>query len=330
MSSSKSWPCAALQLAELAPRTTLRVGGRARWLLEPADPGELVAAWRAALERGHRPRLLGGGANLIVEDGLHEVVVIATERLARVFRPSGAGAAAAPDAPQDQSAPFPRELAAAADDPRLVAWAGAGLPGLVRSARDLGLSGLEGLVGVPGQLGGGVAMNAGGRWGEMWDVVESVRLLLPDGELVQRERAACRPRYRDGGLGEAVVVGAVLRFVPAPQGEIGARMRQYLTEKSAAQPVTERSCGCIFQNPDPALSDGRSAGKLIEDCGGKGLAEGDALVSPKHGNFILNRGRARAADVLALALRLQQLVEERTGIRLEREAKVWRAADLEG
>lgn len=327
MSSSRSWPCAALPLAELAPRTTLRVGGRARWLLEPADPDELVAGWRAAVERGHRPRLLGGGANLIIEDGVHEGVVIATERLARVFRPAADGSAAAPHAPEDGADPFPRELAAAADDPRLVAWAGAGLPGLVRSARDLGLTGLEGLVGVPGQLGGGVAMNAGGRWGEMWDVVESVRLLLPDGELVQRERADCRPRYRDGGLGEAVVVGAVLRLAPGSRREIGERMRQYLAEKSAAQPVTERSCGCIFQNPDPALAGGRSAGKLIEDCGGKGLAQGDALVSPKHGNFIVNRGRASSADVLGLVERLQHLVEERAGVRLEREAKVWRAGE---
>lgn len=325
MSSSTSWPCAALPHADLAPRTTLRVGGSARWLLEPASPDELVAAWRAARERGFQPRILGGGANLIVADGLHDVVVIATERLARVFRPL-------PGDPRIEREPaaaetFPRELPDPADDPRLVAWAGAGLPGLVRSARDLGLAGLEGLVGVPGQLGGGLAMNAGGRWGEMWDVVESVRLLLPGGELVQRERAACRPRYRDGALEGAVAVGAVLRFTPAPRAEIAERMRQYLSEKSAAQPVTERSCGCIFRNPDPELAGGRSAGRLLEDCGAKGLAEGDAIVSPKHANFIVNRGRATARDVLALIERLARLVEDRAGIRLEREACVWPAGE---
>ena len=100
-------------------------------------------------------------------------------------------------------------------------------------------------------------------------------------------------------------------------------MASFLREKSAAQPVTEHSCGCVFKNPDPARSEGRTAGQLIEAAGAKGLARGDALVSEKHGNFIVNRGRARAVDVLALIEELRARVADRFGIRLELEVKVW-------
>lgn len=316
-----TWPCAALAGADLAARTTLRVGGRAEWLLEPGHPDEFVAAFRAARERGFSPRILGGGANLLVPDGLLPGVVLTTERLNRVFRPhpeDGAreGEEFAPLLP----ALTPLERGA---DARLVGWAGVSLPGLVRITRDLGWSGFEGLAGVPGSLGGGVAMNAGGRWGETWGVVESVRVLGRDGVVRQLARAACAPRYRDGNLDGATVLGAVLRFRVDGREAVKERVAGFLREKSAAQPVTEHSCGCVFKNPDPARSGGRSAGQLIEAAGAKGLARGDALVSPKHGNFIVNRGRARASDVLALVEEVRARVAERFGLRLENEVKVW-------
>jgi len=298
----------------------MRVGGAAEWLLEPATPAELAAAWNAARERGHLPRVLGGGANTVVDEGILPGVVIATDRMRRVFRP-----AAGED---DLEARAPRAAIAHDDparDPRLVAWCGASLPGLLRAARDLGYRGLEGLVGVPGNVGGGVAMNAGGRWGEMWDVVERVRVLAADGTLEDLERAACSPRYRDANLGGRVIVGAVLRFEPDARAAIEERMRVYLTEKRRVQPVTEWSAGCIFKNPDPELSEGRSAGKLVEDCGGKSLARGDAIVSPLHGNFIVNRGKASAADVFTLMEDLRDLVLEKAGLALEFEVKRWRA-----
>jgi UDP-N-acetylenolpyruvoylglucosamine reductase len=91
--------------------------------------------------------------------------------------------------------------------------------------------------------------------------------------------------------------------------------------------VTEWSCGCIFKNPNKELSAGRSAGLLIEQCGGKGLSRGDALVSPLHGNFIINRGHASAADVLTLIEDVRDLVAQKSGIWLEQEARVWRAGD---
>ena len=321
MMAALSWPCAALREADLAARTTIRVGGRAEWLLEPAHPDELVAAWNAARERGYAPRVLGGGANLLLPDGLLPGVVITTERMARVFRPhpEGGGREGAEFAPLLPAlVPLERDA-----DARLVAWAGVSLPGLVRITRELGWSGFEGLAGVPGHLGGGVAMNAGGRFGATWDVVESVRVLAPDGAVRHLERAQCAPRYRDGNLGGALVLGAVLRFRVDERAAVKERVASVLREKSAAQPVTEHSCGCVFKNPDPARSEGRTAGQLIEAAGAKGLARGDALVSEKHGNFIVNRGRARAVDVLALIEELRARVADRFGIRLELEVKVW-------
>ncbi len=326
MNSSISWPCAALSRASLASRTTLKVGGSVEWLLEPASPQELTEAWSVAREEGYLPRILGGGANLIVPDGEHPWVVITTERMNRVFRP---GMDPGPQG-DGEAELFERELPPAPDpgdgasDTRLIAWAGAGMPGLVRTARELSWTGLEGLVGVPGHIGGGVAMNAGGRWGELWDVVERVRVLTPDGEVEDRLRSQCQPGYRQGNLGGAVVLGVVLRLERGNKAEIQEQMRQYLAEKSAAQPVTERSCGCIFKNPDPELSEGRSAGQLIEACGGKGLRRGDAVVSEKHANFIVNRGGARAEDVLGLIEDVRRQVLERSGVRLASEAQVWR------
>jgi UDP-N-acetylmuramate dehydrogenase len=324
MSSSIDWPCAAIPRADLSARTTMHVGGQVEWLLEPTRPEELRGAWLRARDAGLAPRVLGGGANLIVEDGLHAGVVVSTARMTPVFRPPAAEDPLDGDAaPLDQELPT-LELRDRERDPRLVAWAGAGLPRLVRAARDLGWRGLECLVGVPGTAGGGIAMNAGGRLGWMWDVVESVRVLTPDGEFVDRTRDECAPGYRDGGLGPDVCVGAVLRLEPDDPKRVADDMREYLASKNAAQPVTEWSSGCIFRNPDPELSDGRGAGKLIDDLGGKGLARGDAVVSPKHGNFIVNRGAARAEDVLGLVDDLRRLVADRAGIELETEVRVWR------
>jgi len=302
----------------------MRVGGSAEWLLEPTTPDELHRAWVAVHEAGSALRLLGAGADVIVGDGLHRCVVIATSRLDRVFRPGtmeddenafevqpeNVGRVAQP--PRDQ-------------DPRLVAWCGASLPGLVRAASELGWSGLEGLVGVPGRLGGAVTTNAGGRWGELWDVIETVRVLDEAGEVRDLKREDCSPAYRDGRLGSAIVIGAVLRLQSSTRAEVQDRARSYLLEKNAVQPVTQASAGCIFKNPDREVSDGRSAGQLIDDLGLKGLRRGAAQVSLLHGNFIINLGGARAADVLGLADEVAARVADDAGVQLEREVRTWLA-----
>lgn len=304
----------------------MRVGGAAEWLLEPASPQELAAAIVAARESGCVPRILGGGANLIVDDGVLPGVVITTDRMSRLFRPheNVAHEDALQHGNDELSArliPLPRE-----EGLRFVAWAGITLPKLVRSAAQMGWKGVECLAGVPGNVGGGVAMNAGGRYGEMWDVVERLLVVDRDGRLVELAREQCQPRYRNAALGEYVVASAVLRFQLDTQGDVQARGRQYLLEKNAVQPVTEWSAGCVFKNPPKEKSAGLSAGQLVERVGGKGRERGDAIVSPRHGNFIVNRGRASATDVLTLIDDVHALVLEKTGIDLEREVKVWRRA----
>lgn len=322
------WPCASLAGADLAARTTLRVGGPVEWLLEPAHPEELRDAVVAARDAGFEPRILGGGANLVIDDRGLPGVVIATDRMNRVFRPMAAaddGAAALDEVlPSARMAPPPP-----AEDPRLVAWAGVPLPKLCRAARDLGFSGLEKMSGVPGQLGGGVAMNAGGKdpGGGLWqmsDVVELLRVVGLDGEFRDVPASEWAPEYRDGRLEGAVVAGAVLRFEPRPRLQVVEDSKEYLRRKNAVQPVTEWSAGCVFKNPDPEVSGGRTAGQLVDEAGGKGRRRGGAVISERHGNFLVNRGGASAADVFGLIEEIRALVAERSGVVLEHEVKLWR------
>jgi UDP-N-acetylmuramate dehydrogenase len=338
----------------------MRVGGAVEWLLEPSTPEEFRRAVGAAREegfalhvdgeskeeiarsrapsssgrdgaRGAAPssprgpiRILGGGANLIVDDGVLPGVVIATDRMRRLFRPEPAPIAHALDAEEmsPRTAPAPRE-----EGLRFVAWCGVSMPKIVNAAAELGWSGVEGLAGVPGNVGGGIAMNAGGKWGEMWDVVERVLVIDERGEMRELAREECAPRYRNGGLATSIVAAAVLSFRLDEVAGVKERGRTFLLEKNRVQPVTAASAGCVFKNPDREKSGGRSAGQLVEHCSLKGRAIGDALVSPLHGNFIVNRGRARASDVLALIAEVRAVVADKTGIELELEAKIWRAKD---
>lgn len=331
MISTESWPCAHLSRAPLSPRTTLKVGGEAEHLLEPADPEELRLALQSVRERGLPWRILGGGANLLIADGLIPGVTIATDRIRRTFRhhpeaefpPEVGLAGRAGDSFSDA---LPRSLHHDHNpEPRLVCWAGTTMPGLVNTAKRLGWSGLEGLAGVPGSIGGGVAMNAGGSWGELWDVVERVRVIAADGQFRDLERQECNPGYRNGGLGEQVVAGVVLRLKPAKKADVEAEVRRYLEHKRAVQPVTEASAGCMFKNPDKELSGGRSAGQLLEQAGLKGTRIGGAEISPKHANFLVNRGGATGQDARRLLLQAQDAVAQRFGLQLAIEVKLWPA-----
>ena len=317
--SSLNWPVAALRDAELRDRTYMRVGGRARWLLEPTDPEELRLAITTARERGFVPRILGGGCNLIIEDGLHDSVVITTDRMKRCFRPVRGSTSFQEETQRTELVHVPP-----AEDPRLVVWGGTTLQKLCATATELGLSGMECLAGVPGQLGGGIAMNAGGRYGEMWDSVEVVRVIEPDGRMLDLPRQECTPRYRNGGLGERVVAGAILKLVPQTRAEVRERAKQYLLEKNKVQPVMEWSAGCVFKNPDKPRSGCLSAGQLFERCGLKGRERGDAYVSPLHGNFVINRAHASSDDILGLIEEVRAEVASQTGVELELEVKVWR------
>ncbi len=268
----------------LARVTTLKVGGPAEvWTCEDD------AAVARATEEPYR--VLGGGSNLLVADaGVPERVV----RLGRAYADLDAM------------------------DGRTDLWLGAAtpVPGLVRRAQRLGLSGLEGLLGVPAVLGGAIAMNAGTRFGEIGDVLQEVEALV-DGRVVRLAAADLGLRYRHADLPPgAIVLRARLRLT-ASSPERVAQALEGVDAARRGQPKA-RSAGCAFKNPP-----GDSAGRLVDVAGLKGLRVGDAMISLEHGNFVVNLGAATAADVVHLLDRVRAAV----AVPLEVEWRRWGFAD---
>ncbi|MDO8540011.1 MAG: UDP-N-acetylmuramate dehydrogenase [Opitutaceae bacterium] len=278
----------------LGPKTTMRVGGAARIYAEPASVADLQALLRTAAAKSIEVFILGRGSNLIVPDeGVDGLVVALAHEVWSSFEPRAEG--------------------------RI--WAGAGLrlKNLCGLAAKAGLVGFEFLEGIPGSVGGALRMNAGAMGGWMFDVVEGVQLITLDGTLRTLPRAAMHVDYRHcAELHDAIALGALLR--PAAQAEADAISRQidvYRKKRHETQP-REPSAGCVFKNPP-----GNSAGRLIDECGLKGERVGDAEVSPVHANFIVNRGEARAADVLELVRRVRARVREVKGIDLQPEVLLY-------
>jgi UDP-N-acetylmuramate dehydrogenase len=277
--------------APLRDFTTFRVGGPARMLARPEEVGELQAL--LALARAERLPfiVLGGGSNLLFDDAGFDGLVIKL----------GSGFAGL------ESAGSLVRAGAAAASADLLAWV---------LARDLG--GLEGLAGLPGSVGGAVAGNAGAGPEGLGRAVTGL-LILDGGGLVRNISAAdLNFSYRrlDGLPEKAVILEAEFALAPRPAGDIRARLAE-IRQRRGQQPLGGRSAGCVFKNP-PSLS----AGRLIDECGFKGLRVGGARVSEVHANFILAETGATAADILALIDRVRQGVLARHGLALELELKV--------
>lgn len=278
----------------LAPRTTMRVGGPARVYAEPATEDELRTLLIAAKARQLPVFVLGRGSNLIVpDDGVDGLVINFAHAHWQRFTPHADG--------------------------RI--WAGAGLRlknlcGLVTKA---GLRGFEFLEGIPGSVGGSLRMNAGAMGGWIFDVVDEVRLMTLDGEVRCLKKADLHVDYRYcGELQAAIALGAWLRpAAAAAAADIRRQMDVYQQKRVETQP-REPSAGCIFKNPP-----GTSAGRLIDEAGLKGERVGDAEVSPVHANFIVNRGKATSADIMALMRRVRERVKQSRGIDLEPEVLLY-------
>lgn len=272
--------------------TTVHVGGVARWLVRPRDALATAYLLRdlARCETGWR--VLGGGSNLLVADGEVGPVVVHMSAL--------------------------QTVEAVGDE--VIFGAGVALQRAVNQSTDEGLAGAEVLTGIPGQMGGALAMNAGGRYGAMADVVRWAEVALPSGELARISAADLRFGYRSTFLPEGAAVTRVAwRLKPTEdRSALKRRAGGILKEKNAAQPTQAWNFGCMFKNPP-----GQSAGKLIEAAGLKGRQEGMARISPRHGNFIENLGEARALDILTLMELCESGVLLGAGIRLEREVRVW-------
>jgi len=276
----------------LAHWTSLRVGGPADVLVRVDSRAELARVVAYCRARALPVTILGGGFNMLVRDGGLRGVVV---RLAGLREVTFEG------------------------DAFVRAEAGVTHTQITRFCAERGRTGLEFAVGIPGTVGGWIAMNAGVHSREMKDLVVSLELFLSDrAEIVSRERDDLVFRYRAAELPpDAVVLSAVFRTWAASTDEIRERQRQYLAQRRATQPVDQPSCGSVFKNPP-----GDFAGRLIEAAGLKGAREGAAMISPLHANFIVNTGGARAADVLQLIERARAEVAKRFGVALETEVHV--------
>jgi UDP-N-acetylmuramate dehydrogenase len=274
--------------AQLAPLVWFKCGGKAEWLFEPADEQDLVSFLRE-LDPDAPVMALGLGSNLIVRDGGVPGVVV---RLGK---------------------PFSRIETIDAVTLRC----GGGASGIFvsSSARDAGIAGLEFLRGIPGTVGGFVRMNGGAYGREVKDVLVSARLVLRSGELVEWPLDQLGYTYRHSELpAGAVVIGALFRGTPGDPAAIGAEMDAIARAREESQPLRSRTGGSTFKNPP-----GHKAWALIDAAGCRGLTVGDAQVSEKHCNFLLNLGSATSAEIEALGEEVRRRVEAKTHVTLEWE-----------
>jgi UDP-N-acetylmuramate dehydrogenase len=274
--------------APLAPLVWFKSGGSAEWLFEPNDEEDLVAFLRE-LDPAMSVMALGLGSNLIVRDGGVRGVVI---RLGKSFSKIDR---------VDQT----------------TLRCGGGASGILVSstARDAGIAGLEFLRGIPGTVGGFVRMNGGAYGREVKDILVSARLALRSGEVVEwpLEKLGYTYRHSDVPLG-AVVIEGVFRGTPGDSQAIGAEMDAIARAREESQPLRSRTGGSTFKNPP-----GHKAWALIDAAGCRGFRIGDAQVSEKHCNFLLNLGSATSAEIESLGEEVRRRVEAKTHISLEWE-----------
>jgi len=278
---------------DMCRHTSWRAGGRAERVYQPADLADL-AAFLHTLPEGELLVAVGLGSNLLVRDGgLRGTVLLLHGALSELrVEPNG------------------------------LIFAQAGVPGakLARFAALHNLGGAEFFAGIPGTVGGMLAMNAGCYGSEIWDVVERVQVLSRTGELRERTAADYEIAYRHVALREAgdEWFTAAWLQLPSGDGEIAReKIKALLSKRIASQPLDLPNAGSVFRNPP-----GEYAARLIEQCGLKGRQIGGARVSEKHANFIVNVGNASAADIENLINEVQAVVRQNTGIKLHPEVRI--------
>jgi UDP-N-acetylmuramate dehydrogenase len=284
--------------------TWFGVGGGAERLARPASVEDV----RRCLEMDASLRVLGDGANLLVDDdGVSELVVALTRAEMRTVS-------------RDPATGF------------TVAMAGANLPKMVTEAVRLGLGGLEGLGGIPATIGGAVMMNAGGAFGQIADVVARVHGVDRRGRVVSLAREEIAFSYRHSGLQGIVITKVELDLRPGDPEALRAKLKDVMAYKKGSQPMAAKSAGCCFKNPTlksdvegiGAAGARVGAGMLIDRAGCKGLRVGGAEVSDWHANFFVTREGARARDVIELMSLVQKRVMDKFGVAIEPEVVVWR------
>lgn len=294
--------CPTLELRKnesMERNTSFHVGGPARLMALPRTKEEAKSALLAAAELGIEPFFLGNGTNLLVPDrGVERFLIkpagkYGVDELNRVWEANGL----------------------------LCAGAAVSLANLSGCALGRNLTGLEFAQGIPGSVGGGVTMNAGAYGGELVQVLDSVTVLDRQGQEHVIPAADCGLGYRRSIFsgGDYLIVEARFRLTHGDPADIEARMKELAAKRKEKQPLEYPSAGSTFKRPE-----GYFAAALIDQCGLKGLTVGGAQVSEKHAGFVINRGGATCADVLALVEQIKAVVKERTGVELELEVKILR------
>jgi UDP-N-acetylenolpyruvoylglucosamine reductase len=275
----------------MANHTTIRVGGPAQYWIELRAIASFVEVVKFLRSQSIPIRVIGRGSNLLVRDGGIRGAVIH---------------------------PCKGEFDEVRIEGDLVhAGAGARLKKIASSARNAGLGGFEWMEGIPGNLGGALRMNAGAMGTQTFDQVVSVRLLDGNGELREKQRSEIEHHYRHvPELDQHFAVSAVLRGHHADRSEIDEKLEASHAKRRKSQPIGA-SAGCIFKNPGA-----KPAGMLIDELGLKGKPHGSVIVSEVHGNFILNQGGAKAAEVLDLVAKIKQTALQEQGIVLETEVQI--------
>lgn len=275
--------------APLANRTTLGVGGAAAWLFRPTDEAALVEAM-TYIPQDTVLFPIGRGSNLLIADSGIDGLVLDLSDLNTLN----------------------------ANAQTLLAGAGARMSKIAQLAANTGLAGLEFMATVPGDLGGGVAMNAGAFGQQVSDTLLSIRVLNHDSQVQNIDRQDLNMQYRYTALPQgSLVLSATFRLEEKETAEIKQAMRDMRAKRSETQPLNLPNCGSVFKNPE-----GDFAARLIESVGLKGKQIGQANISDIHANFIVNQGGASCADVLGLIRLAKDTVKQEMNVELEPEVKL--------
>ncbi len=279
----------------MSAHTTFRIGGPARYYMIPENAGQVSKCMGFAMKMELPYVIVGKGSNVLFSDEGYPGVVIEVGRSMADIEVS--------------------------EDGHIRAGAGAGLGALAAAAAKQSLSGLEFASGIPGTVGGAVVMNAGAYGGEIKDCIKSAKVLDKEGAVLELSRDEMELGYRSSVIQRKgyIVTEAVFQLHKGNKEQILGRMSELNAKRREKQPLDYPSAGSTFKRPE-----GYFAGKLIEDAGLRGFQVGDAQVSEKHCGFVINRGKATAADVIGLMEEVQKRVLETSGVRLEPEVKIIR------
>lgn len=271
----------------LAKYSSFRTGGKAANIIFPESTEEFVTA----LRENPGAAVLGNLSNTLVLDGGIDGTVIITTKLNSV----------------------------SVNGNTVTAAAGASLTSVAVAARDASLAGCEFLYGIPGTVGGGVFMNAGAYGGEIADIIENAVVFTPDGKVTTLSKDDLDLGYRTSKLQSTryILLSAAFSLQSGNKEVISSAMDDLMNRRMATQPLDKPSCGSTFKRPA-----GNFAGKLISDCGLKGMSVGGAQVSEKHAGFIVNSGGATSRDILDLVQLVKKTVFEKTGVLLEEEIRI--------